>query len=276
MTKASIRIALLCALAWLHPVHAASWDELQQAALRHYQAGEYAQAETQARAALALAEAGNAAALPHLANSLNLLALVRGAQGAPDEARLLLERALAVSEQALGAHPNTASLAHNLGSLLEAEGRLEAAAGHYARGLAILDGQPDAQRDQAGQTRLLQALERIHAALGQTAQAEAYARRQTSGEDGEAGGPLARARAQTQLALNLRAQGRRDEAARLLEQALALHETQDAPAELAQALATWRRCTARRACTSAPCPCTGGHWRSARRWTRRRPNWRCT
>lgn len=238
--KALTRIALLCALAWLHPAHAARWDDLQQAALRHYQAGDYAQAEAEARAALALAEAGNAAALPHLASSLNMLALARSAQGAPDEARPLLERALAVSEQALGAHPNTASLAHNLGSLLEAEGWLEAAAEHHERGLAILDGLPETQRDRAGQRRLLQALERIHAALGRTERAEAYARPQRAEtDDGADGtdGPLARARAQTQLALNLQARGRHDEAARLLEQALALHETQDAPAELAQALA---------------------------------------
>ncbi|MBN8906549.1 MAG: tetratricopeptide repeat protein, partial [Rhodospirillales bacterium] len=162
------------------PVHAASeadWEALYGSALRQYAAGNYVQAEQEARRALALAREAGGRKEPFVASSLNALALAEQAQGRGEDAAGLLRQALALSEQALGAHPNTATLALNLGNALDALGRADAALVPYERALEIADARQDDGAMVPLRTQALSALARTHAGLGHANEARAYDRR---------------------------------------------------------------------------------------------------
>ncbi|WP_066270504.1 tetratricopeptide repeat protein [Hydrogenophaga palleronii] len=126
------------------------WQTLYEQALQQHAARDFSAAETSARQALALARRSPdpVRGQAFVASSLNALALVRQAQGQHAESIGLLREALGLSEAALGAHPNTASLAFNLAQALEAEGavgegRAGEAVAHYERCLAISQGLSD-------------------------------------------------------------------------------------------------------------------------------------
>jgi tetratricopeptide (TPR) repeat protein len=90
--------------------------------------------------AIALAEEANSegAGLVGILNGLG--AYRREALGAYAEARPYLERALAISEKALGPeHPDTARSLSNLGLLLQAQGDLAGARPYYERTLEIME-----------------------------------------------------------------------------------------------------------------------------------------
>ncbi|MEJ1965019.1 MAG: tetratricopeptide repeat-containing protein [Gammaproteobacteria bacterium] len=115
--------ALLLHGALAIPASPDAWTLIDRQASDQYRGGDYAGALASAQEALTLAERDSATGpgLARLATSLNTLALIHQAQGRYAEAQPLLERALAISLQALPAdHPNIASLRANLQSLQEA------------------------------------------------------------------------------------------------------------------------------------------------------------
>jgi tetratricopeptide (TPR) repeat protein len=74
-----------------------------------------------------------------VATSLSNLAGIYGAQGQYEKAEPLYERALAISEQALGPdHPNVATSLNNLARLLQATNRLSEAEPLMQRSIVIL------------------------------------------------------------------------------------------------------------------------------------------
>ena len=81
---------------------------------------------------------GAEAASSYLLNQLSLYRSV--ALAAYAQAQLLLERALAIDEKALGPdHPDMANTLNNLGSILEPQGDLAGARSYYERALALFD-----------------------------------------------------------------------------------------------------------------------------------------
>lgn len=101
-----------------------AWTLLDDQANAQYRSGDYVGALANARQALALAErdAASGAGAARLATSLNALALIHQARGRYAEAQSFMERALAISMQALPAdHPNIAAIRSNLESLQEAQ-----------------------------------------------------------------------------------------------------------------------------------------------------------
>ncbi len=220
----------------------AAWQARHEQALRLYAEHDHAGAETAARAALQLAREARGQTQPYVASSLNTLALIRQAQARPDEAVTLLREALDLSEAALGAHPSTASLAFNLAGALEELQRPQDALRLYGRSLAIANAAPDGAQAADLRQKALAALGRLHTALGQSAQAEAYTRRLLDSE--AAMPPLMRADALTRQAQALEARGEAGPARAALEQALALRETALGPQHIAvahslAALAGW-------------------------------------
>lgn len=106
------------------------WTRLDEQAGAQYRAREYAAALTSAQQALVIAERDgiSGSAMARLAASLNTLALIHQAQGRLAEAQPLLERALAISLQALPEdHPNITALRANLAALQEARHQQEVA-----------------------------------------------------------------------------------------------------------------------------------------------------
>lgn len=171
---------LLACMSVAAPVRAASeadWEVSYGSAVRQYAAGNYVQAEQEARRALALARVAGGRKEPFVASSLNALALAQQAQGRGEEAAGLLRQALALSEQALGAHPNTATLALNLGKAFDVLGRADAALVPYERALAIADARQDDEAMLPLRAQALSALARAHAGLGHADEARAYDRR---------------------------------------------------------------------------------------------------
>ena len=75
---------------------------------------------------------------PDTAKSLNILAILLGAQGDYAGAQPLYERALAIREKTMGAdHPHTATSLANLGGLLQERGDYAGTRPLYERALAI-------------------------------------------------------------------------------------------------------------------------------------------
>ncbi|VCU68649.1 Tetratricopeptide repeat protein [Pigmentiphaga humi] len=204
------------------------WQSLYERAGRHYAGGDAAAAEAAARQALRMARTAQRRSDPHVASSLNLLALARQAQGDAAQAAELLREALALSERALGAHANTAALALNLGGALEAAGRGEEAIAAYERCLAIGEALPGGADGQAARLRknALSALSALAAGLGRPEQARAYDRRLLAEEDSTLSG-RERADALARQAQALQEQGGADEAAGLHREAAALREAAD-------------------------------------------------
>lgn len=204
----------------------ADWRHQFEQASRHHAGGAYAEAEKAANRALHQARAGQGRTQPHVASSLNLLALIRQAQGRADEAIALLREALGVSQQALGVHPNTLAVAMNLGRSLEAAGRAQEAIGLYERGLAMADTlhsrKPGDEAIQGWRQQALTALVEAHTGLGQPAPAQAYNRRLL--DDASPSTDAVRLTAITRQAQALQAEGREEEAVALHRQAIALRE----------------------------------------------------
>jgi len=161
----------------------------------------------------------------HAASLLNLLGEFRcGALGAYAYAQLVLERALAVREQALGPdHPDTAASLHNLAVVLQAQGDLAAARPLYDRALAIREQAlgPD-HPDTASSLNNLAGLLR---AQGHLAAARPLFERALDIHE-QAFGPNhpATATSLNNLAILLHAQGDVAAARPLFERALAIHE----------------------------------------------------
>jgi len=75
---------------------------------------------------------------PQVATALANLAALRKEQGRYSESEPLLQRALAIREEALGPqHPDVASTLNNLGMLLQKQGNYAAAEPLFQRALAI-------------------------------------------------------------------------------------------------------------------------------------------
>lgn len=207
----------------------ADWRREFEQASRHHAEGEYAEAEKAANRALHQARAGQGRTQPHVASSLNLLALVRQAQGRPDEAIALLREALDGNEQALGVHPNTLAVAMNLGHSLGATGRVQEAIGLYERGLNMADTlharAPRDEKIQGWRQQALTALVEAHTGLGQPEPAQAYNRRLL--DDGARAPDALRVAALTRQAQVLQTEGRQEEAAALHRQAIVLREAND-------------------------------------------------
>ena len=208
----------------------ADWRRQFERASSHYAEGDYAEAEKAANRALHQARAGQGQTQPHVASSLNLLALIRQAQGRLEEAVALLREALDVNERALGAHPNSLAMAMNLGRAMQAAGRLQDAIGLYERGLAMADTlharTPGDEGLDSWRLQALTALVEAHTEQGKSGPAQAYNRRLL---DEAAGAPDAvRVAALTREAQTLEAQGRREAAMALHQQAIALREANDA------------------------------------------------
>jgi tetratricopeptide (TPR) repeat protein len=103
----------------------------------HFEAREYADSESELRAAL-----------PHLeglekAIALNDLGLVRFMRGDLSEARTLLESSVAIRERAgAAADPHYAQMLANLGMVCFRQGDLSTAAALYGRAIPLFDGAP--------------------------------------------------------------------------------------------------------------------------------------
>lgn len=207
----------------------ADWRREFEQASQHHAGGEYAKAEKAAERALHQALAGQGRTQPHVASSLNLLALIRQAQGRPEEAIALLREGLGVNERALGVHPNTLAVAMNLGQSLQAAGRMQEAIGLYEHGLAMADTlHARTPRDEGvhrWRQQALTALVEAHTELGQTAQAQVYNSRLL--DEAEPATDAVRVAALTRQAQALQVDGREEEAMALHRQALALRESND-------------------------------------------------
>lgn len=166
-----------CLLAWAGTTAQAAtddWKTQYDEAIKQYQAQDLAGAEKAARASLKIAESGKGNTKPYMASSLNLLAMIHGERGEYDKAIELQKRSLALSEQSLGKHTNTASLAYNLGNTLDGQGRGEEALTYYKRGLDIVSGLPANAQNNTLKANLNAALGRVYAAQGNQAEAERY------------------------------------------------------------------------------------------------------
>jgi tetratricopeptide (TPR) repeat protein len=114
-----------------------AWDAHVAAAKKAFQQGDYAEAESQFRAALEKAE-GFGSQNPRLAISLNNLASLYRVQGRYAEAGPLYKRALAIHEKALGPeHPDVAKALEKYAALLRETGRNAEADRLDARAKAI-------------------------------------------------------------------------------------------------------------------------------------------
>jgi CHAT domain-containing protein/tetratricopeptide (TPR) repeat protein len=126
-------------------------SRLDLATVRHAQ-GRYRDALPLAEAA---AEALEATGAETVAEALNLAAVLRFSLGDLGGARPLYERALALTEAALGLdHPDTGVLAINFAALLQQAGELDAARALYERGVAIAEASGDPLRHAVALDRL--------------------------------------------------------------------------------------------------------------------------
>jgi tetratricopeptide (TPR) repeat protein len=103
-----------------------------------WRAGDYTNAESPQKRALAIREQVLGPTHPDVAQSFNNLALLYYAQGQYAKAEPLYQRALAIAEQVLGpTHPDVATGLNNLAALYHAQGRYAEAEPLYQRALAI-------------------------------------------------------------------------------------------------------------------------------------------
>jgi tetratricopeptide (TPR) repeat protein len=113
-------------------------DLLDSAENYLYGRARYAEAQSLAERALALAERADEPESDVFAARLGSLARVLGVQGDLDSARALHERVLAIQETHLGSdHPDTAICLHNLATVLRDQGDLDRARALHERALAI-------------------------------------------------------------------------------------------------------------------------------------------
>lgn len=212
-----------CLLAWAGTAAQAATDDWKgqyEQAIQRYQAQDLDGAEKAARAALKIAETGKGNTKPYMASSLNMLAMIHNERGEYDKAIELQQRSLTLSEQSLGKHTNTASLAYNLGNMLDEQGRREEALGYYQRGLEMVSGLPSNAQNDTLKANLNAALGRVYAAMGNQAEAERY----TSALLGSSAElpPLVRADGLTRQARVQEARGDWEQARASLDEALQL------------------------------------------------------
>jgi CHAT domain-containing protein/Flp pilus assembly protein TadD len=113
-------------------------DKLNGQIVKLYQEGQYDQAISPAKRALALHEKTLGPEHPETATSLNNLAMLYESNGDYGQAEPLSRRALAINEKVLGAeHPATATSLNNLAGLYRAKGDYGQAEPLYNRALAI-------------------------------------------------------------------------------------------------------------------------------------------
>ena len=139
MPKPFWLVAPLCVV--LVSTHASAqstpWETSTAAGLQAYQQGRYGEAEEYFSAALKGAE-NFGPEDPHLATSLNNLAVLYRTQSKYTEAEPLYQRALAIREKALGPeHPHVATSLNNLAFLYYTQGKYAVAEPFYQRSLAI-------------------------------------------------------------------------------------------------------------------------------------------
>jgi tetratricopeptide (TPR) repeat protein len=108
--------------------------------LASYYSGVYAVAEKPLRRSLIINEKILGPDHPHVAASLNNLALLYKVQGKYAEAEPLYKRSLAIKEKALGPdHPHVATSLNNLAGLYYAQGKYEEVELLYKRSMAIFE-----------------------------------------------------------------------------------------------------------------------------------------
>ena len=186
--------------------------------------GEYKQALSPLRSALAIREQALGPDHPDTAQSLNNLAALYYAQGRYAEAEPLYRRALAIREQALGPdHPDTAQSLNNLAALYYAQGRYAEAEPLYRRALAIREQALGPDHPDTAQS--LNNLAALYYAQGRYAEAEPLYRRALAIWE-QALGPdhPDTATSLNNLAGLYDAQGRYAEAEPLYQRALAIRE----------------------------------------------------
>ncbi|MEZ4450599.1 MAG: serine/threonine-protein kinase [Nannocystaceae bacterium] len=174
-------------------------------------------------AALAIGLAGDRDRLAE-AHRINNLALIEIDAGAYDEARALLERAVALRVEALGAdHPDVGSALSNLGLAYDALGDYAAAKAHHTRVLAIFEQALGPDHPLVALS--LNNLAAAHTPMGAYAEARALHERAMAINE-EVFGPesLQVARSLTNLADLANITGKRDEAKALYRRALAIQE----------------------------------------------------
>ncbi len=154
-----------------------AWQSRYDESVRRYRSRDYAASAAAAEAALDIARAGQGHAKPHVASSLNMMAMSFRAMGRTDEAIELFREALAISEASLGAHPDTGALALNLGQALEAGQRGAEALVLYRRALAIAEAASGGESEAGLRQKALAALARAHAAAGDVQAAADHDRR---------------------------------------------------------------------------------------------------
>jgi tetratricopeptide (TPR) repeat protein len=99
--------------------HASDWQTYQDAATQYYNAGQYSEAIASAQKAQQLAEKGRGQTKPYIASSINLVAMARDAQGNSAQAISDMQRAIALFQQSIGVHENTATTMLNLARIYE-------------------------------------------------------------------------------------------------------------------------------------------------------------
>ncbi|MEA5519009.1 CHAT domain-containing tetratricopeptide repeat protein [Limnoraphis robusta] len=115
-------------------------NQLDEQGYQLYQQGKYNEAIPLAERVLEIRERLLGENHPHVATSLNDLALLYSDQGRYDEAEPLYQRSLAIWEKALGEnHPHVANSLNNLASLYSYQGRYDQAEPLIQRSLAIVE-----------------------------------------------------------------------------------------------------------------------------------------
>ena len=123
VTRYWVGLLSLLLLAAASDPRSEAWQTHMAAGKKAYERGDYAEAETQIKAAVKNAE-GFEPEHPQLATSLNNLAEIYRTQGRYAEAAPLHKRALAIREKALGPeHPEVATSLNNLALLYGDQGR---------------------------------------------------------------------------------------------------------------------------------------------------------
>lgn len=212
-----------CLLAWAGTAAQAAtddWKSQYDQAIREYQSQDFDAAEKAARASLKTAETGKGNTKPYISSSLNMLAMIHVERGEYDKAIELQKRSLTLSSESLGKHTNTASLAYNLGNMLDQQGRSREALPYYEQGLEIVSGLPAGAQNDTLKGNLNAALGRVHASLGNQTESDRY----TSALLGSSAtlSPLVRADALTRQARTQEVRGEGAAARASLEDALRL------------------------------------------------------
>ncbi len=131
-------IIFIAVAIWRATRSEAETTRLEKQATDCFRGGQYASAETLLKRVLEIRENMLRQEHPHVATSLNNLALLFYAQGKCADAEPLFKRALAIQEKALGPeHPEVATVLENYADLLLQTKRETEAGAMWARAKAI-------------------------------------------------------------------------------------------------------------------------------------------